>query len=153
MIIKNPYELATRYVGIRELAGATKDHPLIRWWLSLCGFGFDVHDETPWCSAFLNGMAWEMRLPRSKSAAARSWLTIGTPIRLDQARRGFDVVIFTRLNATKDPRVLNAPGHVALFGGIESDGDVLCLSGNQDDGVCVKAYSASDLIGVRSLGA
>ena len=50
------FELAQRYVGVGELKGG-KDHPLIQWWLSLCGFGMESPDETPWCSAFANGMA------------------------------------------------------------------------------------------------
>jgi hypothetical protein len=30
-------DLAQRYIGIREIAGQ-KNHPLVSWWLSLCGF-------------------------------------------------------------------------------------------------------------------
>ena len=72
-----PFQLAQRHVGhVFERAGDL-DHPLIQWWLSLCGYDLGVHDEVPWCSAFVNGIAWELRMTRSKSAAARSWLTVG----------------------------------------------------------------------------
>ena len=78
------FDIAQRYVGIQELPGG-KNHPLISWWLSLCGFELDSPDEIAWCSAFVNGIAWDLRLPRSKSAAARSWLTVGESVLLADA--------------------------------------------------------------------
>jgi uncharacterized protein (TIGR02594 family) len=144
------YDLATRYVGIAELSGA-KHHPLIQWWLSLCNLGTDVSDETPWCSAFLNGIAWELRLPRSKSAAARSWLTVGTPVSLEEARPEYDIVIFKRgLGPQPGPDVLNAPGHVALFGRLDTAW-VEVLGGNQSNAVTVARFPRADVLGVRRL--
>jgi len=143
------FELANRYIGIHELA--TGDHPLIQWWLSLCGMPTDVTDETPWCSAFVNGMAWELRLPRSKSAAARSWLAVGEVIRLEQARPADDVVILKRgVGDQPGPEVLNAQGHVGFFAGIQND-HVMVLGGNQGDAVCVKPFPAGLVLGVRRL--
>jgi len=144
-----PFELATRYVGIHELG--TGDHPLIQWWLSLCGFPTTVHDETAWCSAFVNGMAWELRLPRSKSAAARSWLAVGEAISPRDAKVGYDVVILERGEGNQPgPEVLDAPGHVGFFAGL-SDQMVQVLGGNQGDQVCVRAFPASRILGVRRL--
>jgi uncharacterized protein (TIGR02594 family) len=141
-----PFALAQRYVGIKEMAG-NKDHPLILWWLSLCGLGDGTHDETPWCSAFVNGMAWELRLPRSKSAAARSWLGVGLPVRyLTEARPGHDIVIFWR--GEKDGPF----GHVGFFAGVEGT-DVLVLGGNQNDQVSIARYPAERLLGIRRLTA
>ena len=76
------FDHAQRYIGIREVKGE-KDHPLIRWWHSLCTIG-EVADEVPWCSSFVNGMAWDLRMPRSRSAAARSWLGIGMAVPFDR---------------------------------------------------------------------
>jgi uncharacterized protein (TIGR02594 family) len=143
------YELAQRYVGIREIAG-DRDHPLIQWWFALCGFSADTSDETPWCSAFINGMAWELRLPRSKSAAARSWLAVGTPIPLEAAQLG-DVVIFKRGEGIQPgPEVIAAPGHVGLYAGREGN-RLLILGGNQSDGVCIAGFGANRVLGVRRL--
>jgi uncharacterized protein (TIGR02594 family) len=109
-------------------------------------------DDTPWCSAFVNYIAWLLRLPRSKSLAARSWLTVGTPINLDQAKPGFDVVVLSR---GPDPQpgseVLSAPGHVGFFAGLEQFRTVLILGGNQSDQVMVWGYPASRVLGVRRL--
>jgi uncharacterized protein (TIGR02594 family) len=146
------YDLATRYAEahIVEIPGA-KNHPLIQWWLSLCAMGLHMPDETPWCSAFLNGIAWELRLPRSKSAAARSWLTVGVPIAIEEARPEYDVVIFKRgLGPQPGPDVLNAPGHVAFFGRLEGE-NVQVLGGNQTNRIGLAPYPATDVLGVRRL--
>lgn len=150
------FDLAQRYVGIRELAGDA-DHPLIRWWLSLCGFPTDVHDETAWCSAFVNGIAWEMRLPRSKSAAARSWLTVGRPIAIEDAKADSDVVVLKRGTGEQPgPEVIQAQGHVGFFAGREQVGGyghVLVLAGNQGNAVSVESFPVTRILGIRRLTA
>jgi uncharacterized protein (TIGR02594 family) len=143
------FTLAQRYVGVKELSG-TKNHPLIQWWLSLCGFSLDTPDEVAWCSAFVNGMAWELRLPRSKSAGARSWLAVGLPVEGSQARRG-DVVILKRgTEPQPGAEVINAPGHVGLFAGYEGP-NVLLLGGNQSDSVGLAHFNKDQILGVRRL--
>lgn len=146
------FDLAQRYIGIRELSGA-KNHPLVSWWLSLCGYGLEAPDEIAWCSAFVNGMAWELRLPRSKSAAARSWLTVGRPIPLDQAEADCDVVVLKR-GAGEQPgaEVLKAPGHVGFFAGVEGD-RVLVLAGNQNNEVSIDRFPVGQILGIRRLTA
>jgi uncharacterized protein (TIGR02594 family) len=150
-----PFELAQRYAGIGEFAGG-KDHPLIQWWLSLCGLGFESPDETPWCSAFVNGIAWELRLARSKSAAARSWLAVGTPVSFADAAVGFDVVIIKRdanghdMMSQPGPEVLNAPGHVGFYAGREP-GRVLLFAGNQGNRVSLASFSEQAVLGVRRI--
>lgn len=142
------YDLAQRFVGLRETAGP-KDNGFIVWAHSLCGL--DAADEVPWCSAFVNALAWMLRLPRSKSSAARSWLAVGTPIQLTDACPGFDVVIFKRGNGPQPgPDVLKAPGHVALFGALEGE-HVLVCGGNQGDQVSLARFPVADVLGVRRL--
>lgn len=144
------YQLAERYVGIREIAG-DKSHPLVQWWLSLCGYDLDAADAVPWCSAFVNGIAWELRLPRSKSAAARSWLKVGVPQSLEDAKVGFDVVILKRGEGQQGPEVTSgAPGHVGFYAGVETN-NVLVLGGNQGDAVSLARFPMSSVLGVRRL--
>jgi uncharacterized protein (TIGR02594 family) len=143
------FDLAQRYVGIREFAGE-KDHPLIRWWHSLCTIG-EQPDEVPWCSSFANGMAWELRLPRSKSALARSWLEVGQRVALEQAEVGFDVVILKRGQGNQPgPENTTAPGHVGFYAG-HDDTFVELLGGNQGDSVSVARYPVSRILGIRRL--
>jgi uncharacterized protein (TIGR02594 family) len=108
-------------------------------------------DDVPWCSAFMNYIAWLLRLPRSKSLQARSWLAVGRPVNVEEAEAGFDVVILKRGEGQQPgPDVLNAPGHVGLFAGREAD-VVLLLAGNQSDAVNVQRFSASQILGIRRL--
>jgi len=148
------YSLAERYVGLGELAGG-EDHPLIQWWLSLCGLGLHQHDETAWCSAFVQHPCFELGLPRSKSAAARSWLRVGEEIGLTEARVGWDVVILSRGEGPQPgPEVVEAPGHVGWFAGRRDSGgfaDVLLLGGNQHSAVNVAPFPCTRVIGVRRL--
>ena len=145
------FDLAQRFVGVRELPG-NQDNAFIHSFLALDGG--DMHDEIAWCSAFVNYCAWLLRLPRSKSLAARSWLAVGTPVDLDQAAVGFDVVVLKRGSGSPGPDVLNAPGHVGFFAGLQKVGGypyVAVLGGNQSDSVKVSLFPAADILGVRRL--
>lgn len=145
-----PYDLAMRFVGMKEIAGS-KDNGFIVWAHSLCGLP-DSTDEVPWCSSWLNAICWMLRLPRSKSAAARSWLNVGTPVSLVDAEIGFDIVILKRgAEPQPGPEVTSgAPGHVAFYAGIEGS-YVLCLGGNQGNMVSIARYPSSSVLGVRRL--
>lgn len=144
------YQLAQRHLGIAERAGRAH-HPAIQWWMSFCRYGLDAADEVPWCSGFLNYLAWLADLPRSNSAAARSWLVVGAEIALEDARVGNDVVILTRGNGPQlGPDRLDAPGHVGLFAGLTHD-RVLILGGNQSNAVTLQGFHASRVLGVRRL--
>jgi uncharacterized protein (TIGR02594 family) len=146
----NTYQLAQRFVGeVKEWPG-NKHNPLIQWWHSLCGLP-DTPDEVPWCSSFVNGIAWLLRLPRSKSAAARSWLKVGVPVSMSQAALG-DVVVLQRGSGPQPgPEVTSgAPGHVGFYAGREG-AHVLVLGGNQSNEVNVSRYPLERVLGVRRL--
>ena len=147
------YDLMMRLVGTKEIAG-TKDNSFIKWCLELDGPpGMEIHDEIPNCSAVMNRLAWFLRLPRSKSWMARSWLNIGTPITLAEARPGFDIVILKRGGADQPgPEVLNAPGHVTLYAGMGPDSTHFQgLGANQGDQINVAPFLLDRILGVRRL--
>lgn len=146
-------DLAHRYLGIHERVG-NQDHPLIVWWLSLVGYA-DAHDETAWCSACMAGLAWTFNvLPAGVTAAARSWLTVGTPVALDDASTDrFDVVVLKRgPEPQPGPEVIAAQGHVGLFHGLGVNG-VSVLAGNQGNAVTVATFPRDQVLGVRRLSA
>jgi uncharacterized protein (TIGR02594 family) len=153
------FELAQRFVGLREISGPVSNAHILAM-LRLDNTWVEG-DEVAWCSAFANYVAWLLRLPRSKSLAARSWLGVGMSIGLDQARPGFDVVVLKRGGADEPgPEILAAPGHVGFFAGLEhparifGDPDnrqVLVLGGNQSDQVSVAPFSVQRVLGVRLL--
>lgn len=143
------YDLAQRFVGFKETPGAASN-PAVLAMLKLDG-EWPKDDSVPWCSAFTNYVAWLLRLPRSKSLAARSWLTVGTPIGLLDAKPGFDVVILQRGDGVQPSAdVLAAPGHVGWFAGLEGD-QVLVLGGNQGDAVSIARFPKTRVLGVRRL--
>ena len=143
------YEIAQRFVGIQEVDGTTSN-PQILAMLKLDD-GWPKDDSVPWCSAFVNYIAWLLRLPRSKSLLARSWLRVGEVMSLERAESGFDVVIFKRGGGNQPgPEVVDAPGHVGFFAGTEGT-KILVLGGNQANSVSLAHYPKSSLLGVRRL--
>ena len=143
------FDIAQRFTGTKEIEGSM-DNPQLMAMLSL-DMAWPEHDEVPWCSAFANYVCWLLRLPRSKSLMARSWLSIGRPITINEAQAGFDVVILKRgQDPQPGPEVTDAPGHVAFFAG-QSGGFVELLGGNQSDAVKVSRYPVSRVIGIRRL--
>ena len=93
-----------------------------------------------------------LELPWSRSLAARSWLRVGTPIALDQAIVGNDVVVLQRgTGAQPGPSVIDAPGHVALFGGFDGPDRVILRGGNQGDAVSDASFPRARVLGVRRL--
>lgn len=146
------YDIAQRFVNMKEIAG-NDDNPQIMAFLKLDA-EWPEHDEVPWCSAFVNYVCWLLRLPRSKSLRARSWLEIGDPIKLEDAQKG-DIVIFNR-GGPQDPNIIKAPGHVGFLAGIVDDHGVgtafiEVLGGNQSNTVKISRYHENELLGVRRL--
>ncbi|MEE8579365.1 MAG: TIGR02594 family protein [Hyphomicrobium sp.] len=145
----NAYQIAQRFAGMAEVSGKTAN-PQIMAMLSLDA-KWPEDDSVPWCSAFVNYVAWLLRLPRSKSLRARSWLETGVPVPLSYAEPGFDVVILKRGKGDQPgPEVIKAPGHVGFFAGIDG-GQVLLLGGNQSDQVSIGSYLGERVLGVRRL--
>ena len=143
------FDLAQRFIGTTETPGVAST-PLVLAMLKLDA-SWVAGDEVPWCSAFCNFVAWLLRLPRSKSLAARSWLQVGRAVALSDATPGFDVVILQRGEGPQPgPEVIQAQGHVGWFAGREGE-DVLILGGNQGDAVTVARFPSARILGIRRL--
>lgn len=145
------YDLAQRFIGIKEVSGPVSN-PMILAMLQLDD-PWPHDDEVPWCSAFMNYICWLLRLPRSKSLAARSWLNVGRPIDLDDARIGNDVVVFKRTDSWA------GAGHVGFLagdfyspaGGQGQPFQVQILGGNQNNQVSVAPFAIERILGIRRL--
>lgn len=142
------YDLAQRFVGTREIGGQI-DNPMVLAMLKLDN-DWPQDDEVPWCSAFVNYICWLARLPRSKDLRARSWLTIGKGIALDDAEPGDIIVLQRGKGEQPGPEVLDAPGHVGFYAG-RFDHFIEVLGGNQSDQVKISNYPKSRLLSVRRL--
>lgn len=151
-ISRTAYDIAERYIGRKEVSGAIND-PAIMHWLKL-DHDWPHCDEVPWCSAFVNWVCWLMKLPRSKSLMARSWLTVGERILYPcRGRKGWDVAVF-KVGKLPQPgsKILDAPGHVGFFLSYDQNKKrVFVLGGNQRNQVSVGGMSESRLLGIRRL--
>jgi uncharacterized protein (TIGR02594 family) len=145
----SPYDLLLGLQGLTELAGPTANDPLIMAMLKLDN-AWPGGDEVPWCSAAVNFACAMTGVQRTRDLRARSWLLVGVAIRLEQARRGFDVCIFKRAGDNSPATVIDAPGHVAFFVGIDGN-YIKVLGGNQGNSVSIARYPIADLLGIRRL--
>ena len=135
-----PIWLAYAYaeLGQREVAGA-RDNPRILEYLRAVA-GTWEHDETPWCSAFVNWVMQRAAFTGTGRANARSWLSWGRP--LDTPTHGC-VVVFERGDSPHN-------GHVAFY--LESNATldaIKVLGGNQGNRVSEQWYPASRVLGYR----
>jgi len=149
-MLKTLAEQAERFVGIKEVRGdVDNDHIMAMLKLD---FGWPESDEVPWCSAFVNFIAWLHRYPRSKSLRARSWLLVGEPIATTMAIKGFDVVVIKRGGDNQPgPEVIKAQGHVGFYMAHDLN-NIWILGGNQGNEVSVREYPLRRLLGIRRLG-
>lgn len=150
------YQIAERFIGMKEIDGPVSN-PSILGMLKLDD-EWPADDEVPWCSAFANYVCWLLRLPRSKSLRARSWLTIGYSVPLFDANVGFDVVIMNRGSGIQPgPGIIEAPGHVGFFAGVEAltAGEPIqyinVLGGNQSNSVSVARFPVNRVLGIHRL--
>ena len=145
---QHAFDLALRFTSIKEVGGNV-DNPQIMAMLRL-DMNWPSNDEVPWCSAFVNRIAWLCRFPRSKDLRARSWLTVGKGITLDQAEPG-DIIVLKRGSGEQPgPEVIDAPGHVGFYAG-RFGKFIEVLGGNQSDTVKISRYPVTRLLGVRQL--
>jgi uncharacterized protein (TIGR02594 family) len=152
MIHTSAFSIAQRFIGIKEVAGVASN-PQILAMLRL-DESWPPGDETAWCSAFVNYVAWLLRLPRSKSLVARSWLQVGIPIQLEQAAADSDVVVIQRGDGKPAGRSFSegGPGHVGFFAGYDAGrGLVQLLGGNQGNAVGIASFPAERILGIRRI--
>lgn len=135
--------LAANELGVTETPGV-QDSPRILEYLKATNIGSHVHDETPWCSAFINWCMSHAGIAGTRSAAARSWLDWGVP--LLQPKLGCVVVL-------KSPTRGAQAGHVTLLAevpaSIATTHTLTVLGGNQHNQVCVERVDANLLLGLR----
>ena len=137
----SPYKLAERFRGVREVPGSGDNTQIIA--MLKLDAEWPEHDEVAWCSAFINYLCWMLKLPRSKSLMARSWLEVGTHVDIDDASVGYDIAVLSRGD---NPNL----GHVGFYSGHNAN-SIYLLGGNQSNTVEVEGFGLGRLLGVRRL--
>lgn len=123
-------------IGVHEILGA-QDNAYIVQILRKVGFP-TAHDETPWCSAFVNDCMDAALIAGTHKANARSWQTWG--VELERPIFGCIAV----LSRPPDP----AHGHVGFYVG-ELPKTLSILGGNENNQVMIKDYDKSRLLTYR----
>ena len=98
-------KIAFGELGTEEIAG-NENNPEVLKYASEPGIKGITNDEIPWCSTFVNRVAWKAGLQISGKANARSWLNVGTKVTSPEPG---DVVVFWRESPSlscpiQDPR-------------------------------------------------
>ena len=134
-------KLASQYIGMQEIIGEQDNQTIVQMFQDI-GYGWIKDDETSWCSCFINWLAFKLNCERSGKLDARSWISIG---KTELNPRPGDIVVFWRESLT------SWKGHVALFLGYSSTGDILCLGGNQSNEVNITIYPKERVLSFRRL--
>ncbi|MCB0664496.1 MAG: TIGR02594 family protein [Saprospiraceae bacterium] len=135
-------KVAAAELGIREFPGPDHNPKIIRYAHDV-GLRWVDDDETPWCSIFMNWVAWKAGFKKSGKANARSWLDIGFEVLEPEPG---DIAIFWR----ETPE--SALGHVGIFLGYAlGNNRIYVLGGNQQNAVSVSAYDTARLLQFRRL--
>lgn len=153
------FDIGMRYCGIKEVKGQLNNEHIMA--MLKLDHNWPEADEVPWCSAALNFWCWLLRLPRTKSLLARSWLQIGEVVELHNAVVGYDIVILKQ-SGGPGASDTTSPGHVGIYAGNDKaqvldewkeidESEIHILGGNQSDSVNVTGYPVERVIGVRRL--
>jgi len=135
-------KIAFNELGTEEIAGE-KHNPEVLKYATETGITGITSDEIPWCSTFVNWVAWKAGLKYSGKPNARSWLNVGTKVTSPEPG---DVVVFWR----ESPQ--SWKGHVGFFLGLSPDRKrVYCIGGNQGNRVSVSAYRLNTVLSYQRL--
>ena len=114
-------KIAFTEIGQQEVSGVNHNQRILDY-ASESGISGISTDEVPWCSTFVNWVAYKAGLSRTNKANARSWLLVGQNV--NDAPEPGDIVVFWR----ESPE--SWKGHVGLFVGYSQNlSRVYCLGG------------------------
>lgn len=132
-------KIAYQERGVKEFAGSADNPRIVEYHKSTTlHSSYAKHDETPWCSSFVNWCMEKSNYEGTDSAWARSWANWGQ--RLATSRRGC-VAVFKR---PPDPN----SGHVGFYIS-ETANHIRLLGGNQSNEVNIMSQAKDRLLGYR----
>jgi len=135
-IYRKFYSIAESQMGVHELPGRAQNKKILEYHATTSLGATD--DETPWCSSFVNWCVKQAGFNGTNSAAARSWMKWGVPLKSPE--KGC-IVVFQR------------PGgnHVAFFDSDQGSEYIRVLGGNQGDQVSLSNYRKDRILGFRGI--
>jgi uncharacterized protein (TIGR02594 family) len=137
---RHPIDIARAELalGVAEVPGPA-DNPRIRLYHSTTEGGAD-HDETAWCSSFVNYCVEQAGFVGTDDKWARSWHDQDWGHVVTAAPADGDVVVWSRVGGGDNG------GHVGFFIAEDATG-VTVLGGNQSNKVCIQRYPKAGAMG------
>lgn len=129
---------ARTLVGQKEIKGPKHNSVILRMWEAIKRPY--RNDETPWCAACVGYCLEESGIRSTRSEAARSYQN--WDVKLDKPVVGC-VVVFWRGNRN------GFSGHVGFVVGVQANGNLLVLGGNQGDQVSIRAFTKDRVLSYR----
>jgi len=122
-----------------------EDNPRILLYNSTTAGGPE-HDETPWCSSFVNFCVEQIRplRPGTDSKAAKSWHELPWHHDVTTSPREGDIVVFERRQGSRNGPVLG--GHVGFFVS-QNETHIQVLGGNQQNTINISSFPIDDVLG------
>jgi uncharacterized protein (TIGR02594 family) len=135
---KVAFEIAMKELGTAEIFGDTHNERIVEYHAATSLRA--TSDEIAWCASFVNWCLKKAIIDGTNSARARSFLTWGVAVSLEEAERG-DIVVLSRGTNVQF-------GHVGFFAGQEGK-SVLVLGGNQSNKVSISPYPLHRILSIR----
>ena len=134
---------ALKVYGTAEKPGPGSNPSILQWAKATGQDSVYRSDDTAWCGLTMAYVALQAGsdLP-IHPLAARQWLTWGTPVDIAKPCLG-DILVFWRGQRN------GYQGHVAMYVGQDTAGNLWCLGGNQNDRVSIERKPRARLLGVR----
>ena len=132
-------DFARAELGVKEVPGERSNPRIVEYFSHTRLGGSAISDSTPWCSAFANFVMDAAGYRGTHRANARSWLEWGE--QLNEPRLGCICVLWR-----ESPQ--SAAGHVGFLT-MALPHRLVLLGGNQSDGVSIREYGTSRLLGYR----
>lgn len=122
-------EIAKTYLGVKEVKGPQHNPKIVDMWKKIKRGGIK-DDETPWCAAFVGACLEIAGIVSTRFESAKSYLKWG--VELSAPKMGC-IVVFDR----------DGGGHVGFVVGVDKEGNLQVLGGNQQDMVKVSSFGRS----------
>lgn len=136
----SPLEIANSYLGLN--AGNSKQAQTLSAFFKKAG-GINIDPATTaWCAAFANSVLGAAGIKGTGSTMAQSFLKFGTPI--NKPTKG-DIVVFERGARG------SGLGHVGFVTGINSNGTIQVLGGNQSNRTSIETFKTDRVLGYRRI--
>jgi uncharacterized protein (TIGR02594 family) len=125
-------------LGVAEIPGKEDNPRIVMYHRTTIGGA--AHDETAWCSSFVNYCVEQAGLEGTRSKAARSWHDQHWGRDVTSRPAEGDVVVFSRHSPSDDG------GHVGFF--ISDEGDqIRILGGNQGNRISIRLFPKNGSLG------